>query len=127
MATNGPAGSGSWLAHRIPENPVANDPNDPPDPPDPDADEAHVDQQVLAMLPHALRSELAMLAQGMPVAARGIDLNDEELTVDTAVLAALTPALRAELEKLRRGEPVEGTEIDLDDELAKHVGPNLAR
>jgi len=124
MATNGPAGSGSWLAQRIPENPLLNDPNNPPDP---DADEADVDQQVLAMLPHSLRDELNMLAQGMPVAAVAIDLDDEGLTVDTAVFAALTPALRAELEKLRRGEPVEGIALDLDDESEKYGGPSPAR
>lgn len=100
---------------------MLNDPDDPLN-----AEEAHVDQQVLAMLPHPLRVELNMLAQGVPIAAFGIDLDDEELSVDTAVLAALTPALRTELEKLRRGEPVKGTEIDLDAELAKHAGPNLA-
>jgi hypothetical protein len=127
MATNGPAGSGSWLAQRIPENPLLNDPNDPPDPPDPDADEADVDQQVLAMLPHSLRAELNTLAQGMPVAAVAIDLDEEELTVDTAVLAALTPALRAELEKLRRGEPVEGIALDLDGEFEQYGDPGPTR
>ena len=116
MATNGPAGSGSFRAQPFPEELLLNDPDDRLT-----ADEAHVDQHVLAMLPHPLRAELNMLAQGVPIAAFGVDLDDDELTVDTAVLAALTPGLRDELEKLRRGERVEGTEVDLDDEFQKYV------
>jgi hypothetical protein len=119
MATNGPAGSGRFQAQPIPEDLLLSDPDDRLT-----ADEAHVDQQVLAMLPHSVRAELNMLAQGVPVAAFPIDLDDEETTVDAAVLAGLTPALRVELDKLRRGEPVKGTAIDPDAELAKH-GRNI--
>lgn len=116
MATNGPAGSGRFQAQPFSEELLLNDPDDRLA-----ADEAHVDQQVLAMLPHSLRAELNMLAQGVPIAAFGIDLDEDELAVDNAVLAALTPALRDELEKLRRGEPVEGIRVDLDDEFQKYI------
>jgi hypothetical protein len=116
MATNGPAGSGRFQAQPYSEELLLNDPDDRLT-----AEEAHVDQQVLSMLPHSLRAELNMLAQGVPIAAFGVDLDEVELTMDTAVLAALTPALQNELERLRRGEPVEGTEVDLDDEFQKYV------
>lgn len=121
MATNGPAGSGRFWAQAISEELLLNDSEAWLA-----AQEARLDQRVLAVLPPEHRDELNLMMQGVAIAGFEVELDTVEIALDAALLTKLTDEQRAELEQIIRGEHVDGDPVDLDAleaDLDRNVAP----
>jgi hypothetical protein len=90
------------------------------------AEEARLDQRVLAMIPPEQRDELILLMEGDVIAGVSVDLDKAETRLDAALLTRLTAAQREELELIMQGKYTDGVPVDLDAleaDLDRNVAP----
>src|SRR5438874_1037384 len=102
MEPTGAAESGGFRKQATPEDLLLNDPKGWL------AEEARLDQRVLAMLSPEQRDELNLMMQGVAIAGFEVELGTVESGLDDALLTRLTDEQRAELEQIMRGDHVDG-------------------